>query len=385
MTSRITESVINLLRGIMGRAGILRPTTAIVTFCLCMAGLSRRVLISYTRKQYAFLSILIVALSSVSIPVSAQEIWLSGISPGVRQKMFQESESDYFDLFKSDAAWSKSAQHVKVFMINGGLLLRQSDDEVKAVFADLKRRHIALAMEMGLVTARQDSSGHQACGRNVEGITTPSATRVIAERIKKNSGELRYVAMDEPLWYGHHFGGANACHFTLSELAGNIVPNVAVLREMFPSVEIGDVEPIGTAQPPDWIEEIAQWTEVYRQIVGQKLSFFRADVAWTSPLWQQQLAAVKRLAHARGMKFGVIYDGGGTGKQESDGLWTQEAEQRFGMVESNPSLIPDHAVFQSWVRWPHKLLPETAPNTMTNLILQYVNWKRSRGQEVSHE
>lgn len=303
------------------------------------------------------------------------EIWLSGVPPLLRPKMFQEpsSSSDYLDLFKPDAPWQKVSQRTTVFMTNGGLILRESDAVLQAVFADLKRRHIALAMEMGLVNARRDSSGHQACGVNVEGMTTPNATRVLAERIKKNGGELRYVAMDEPLWYGHHISGANACHFTLRELAGNIAPNVAVLRELFPSVEIGDVEPVGAAKnvPPDWVDEIAQFTQVYQQVVGQKLSFFHADVAWASP-WQQQLGAVKRLAHERGLKFGVIYDGGGTGKQESDELWTQEALQRTRAVESNGATVPDHAVFQTWVRWPHRMLPETQSGTMTNLALQYI-------------
>jgi hypothetical protein len=322
------------------------------------------------------LGLLTILPLDVATAGGASEIWLSGISPGVRQKMFQESQSDYFELFKPDAAWSKSAQQVKVFMINGGLLLRQSDDEVKAVFADLKRRHIALAIEMGLATARQDSSGRQACGTGVEGMATPNATRVIAERIRKNGGELRYVAMDEPLWYGYHFSGANACHFTMNELAGAIAPNVAVLRELFPAVEIGDVEPIGAAKnvPPDWVEEIARWTEVYQQVVRQKLRFFHADIVWASS-WQQQLGAVKRVAHEHGLKFGVIYDGGGTGKQESDALWTQEAVERFQMVESNPATLPDHAVFQSWARWPHDMLPEDQPGTMTWLVNQYVGTK----------
>jgi hypothetical protein len=30
-------------------------------------------------------------------------VWLSGVPPFVRQKMFQESDSDYMDLFKPDA------------------------------------------------------------------------------------------------------------------------------------------------------------------------------------------------------------------------------------------------------------------------------------------
>ena len=86
------------------------------------------------------------------------EVWLSGVPPFVREQMFHESDSDYMDLFKPDAPWSKSAQVVKVFMINGGLVMHQSDEELKAVFSDLKRRNIALAIEMGLLSGK-DSKG----------------------------------------------------------------------------------------------------------------------------------------------------------------------------------------------------------------------------------
>lgn len=86
---------------------------------------------------------------------SLPEIWLAGTSPFVRQKMFQESECDFFDLFRPNAPWSKTAQHIKVFMINGGVILHESDDQVKALFADLRRRHIALAMAMGLLPEGQ--------------------------------------------------------------------------------------------------------------------------------------------------------------------------------------------------------------------------------------
>lgn len=319
--------------------------------------------------------VLLAVLPNAAVAGGATEIWLSGVAPFLRQKMFQEpiSSSDYLDLFKPDAPWQKTSQRVKVFMTNGGLILRESDAVLQAIFADLKRRNIALAIEMGLLTGK-DSLGQQACGVGVEGFGAPETARVISERIKKNGGELRYIAMDEPLFFGQHFKGKNACQWSMNDVARDIAPRVAVLRETFPSIEIGDVEPIGAAQnlPPDWIDEIAQWTQVYQQVVGQKLSFFHADVAWASP-WQQQLAAVKRVAHERELKFGVIYDGGGSGKQESDELWTQEALQRSRAVEANPSTIPDHAVFQTWARWPHHMLPEDKPGTMTWLVNQYVN------------
>jgi hypothetical protein len=311
-------------------------------------------------------------VSSSRVKPGLPEIWLAGTSPFVRKKMFQESESDFFDLFKPDAPWSKSAQYVKVFMINGGVLLHESDDDVKALFADLKRRHIELGIEMGLLSGRSSDGTQQECGVGVEGFGAPGTAQVIANRIQKNGGELAYVAMDEPLWYAHHFSGKNCCQWSMERVAQDIAPRVADLRAKFPNVQIGDVEPVGTAQPADWVQEITEWTHVYQKVIGEKLAFFHADVVWTAPVWRQQYSAIKSNMQAGQIRFGVIYDGGGTGKTESDDLWTQEAEERFHLVESTPSLVPDHAIFQSWARWPHHLLPETEHGTMTNLVLKYL-------------
>jgi hypothetical protein len=54
----------------------------------------------------------------------SSEVWLSGVPPFVRENVFRESDSDYMDLFKPGAPWSKAAQTVRVFMINGGLVMR---------------------------------------------------------------------------------------------------------------------------------------------------------------------------------------------------------------------------------------------------------------------
>jgi hypothetical protein len=315
-----------------------------------------------------FVGWLVLAGGQVAL---AAEIWLNGVSPFVHHKLWQDAGSDFFELFKPDAAWSKSAQHVKVFKTNGGAVMREPDGEVKAMFADLKRRHIPLAIEMGLLTGRSPDGKVQECGVGIEGFTSAGYAKLLANRIKMLGGELAFVAMDEPLWYGHHFKGKNGCQWPMERVAQNMMSEIADLRAQFPNVQIGDTEPVGTAQPPDWVEEIAQWTQVYQKVTGEKLSFFHADVVWNVP-WQQQFSAIKNQMHRSGIKFGVIYDGGGTGKQESDVLWNQEAAERFRAVESNPSLVPDQVVFQSWVQWPHKMLPETQPGTMTNLVLQYV-------------
>jgi hypothetical protein len=316
-------------------------------------------------------ALLSIGLYGQAIAATAPAIWLAGVPPFARTKMFQETESDYLDLFRPDAPWSNAASHVQVFLTNGGLILRESDDVLKNVFADLKRRHMALAVEVGLL-AGKDREGHQACGVGVEGFSAPDQTKVIADIIKKLGGSLDYIVMDEPLWYGHNFHGTNACKSSVGDIAREVAMRVATIRQIFPAVQIGDEEPVAILQPTDWMEEVAQWLKAYRQAVGEPLNIVNADVQWTGP-WQRQLPLFKNIVKASGSKFGIIYDGGGSGNQESDRLWTQEAENRFRAVEADPSLVPDLAILQTWARWPHRMLPETQPGTMTNLVNRYVS------------
>ena len=316
-------------------------------------------------------ALLCFGLGNRSIAATAPEIWLAGVPPFARSKMFQESESDYLELFRADAPWSNAASHVQVFLTNGGLILRESDDQLKSVFADLKRRHIALAVETGLL-AGKDSAGRQACGVGIEGFIAPDQGTTIANRILKNGGTLDYIVLDEPLWYGHVFHGPNACQSSIEDVAREVAARVVAIRKIFPSVKVGDNEPAATLQPSDWLDQITKWTKAYQTAAGEPFSFFNADVQWSGP-WKQQLPVLKKLVEGEGSKFGIIYNGGGSAAQESDEVWTQEAEDRFRAVETNPALVPDIAVLQTWGRWPKKMLPENQRGTMTNLVIRYLS------------
>lgn len=314
----------------------------------------------------------VIAMSAICSSAQTRDVWLIGIPPWARVNVFHDTTpSDYLDMFHSDAPWSKSASQLRVFQTTGALVLRESDDTLKAVFADLQRRHIALAIEGGMLTG-VGPSGHFECGRGVEGFGAAGSMRVLANRIKKNGGELAFIAMDEPLWYGHHFRGTNACQWSPEYLAQQILGELKEVREIFPEVKVGDVEPIASPQPEDWTDQIIAWTRTWRQITGEPFAFVRADVVWTGS-WRTELPALKRKLRAEHIEYSLIYDGGGTGKQESDQLWTEEAAQRFRMVEADPQMAPEQAVIQTWVRWPSHMLPETQPGTLTNLLLQYVS------------
>jgi hypothetical protein len=333
------------------------------------------------------LSLIILATAAAGAATArTRDVWLIGIPPWARANVFHDpSPSDYLDLFSPGAPWGKSASQLRVFGTTGALISRESDETLQQVFAELKRRHIALAIEGGMLTG-VGPSGLFECGRGVEGFGAAGSTRVLAQHIKKKGGDLAYIAMDEPLWYGHHFHGANACQWSPEYLARQIAGELKGVREIFPDVKVGDIEPIAPAppQPADWTDQVLAWTRTWRQITGEPFDFVRADVVWAGP-WRQELPKLKRELRAEHIKYSLIYDGGGDGRTQTDAIWTETAAQRFQAVEADPQMAPEQAIIQTWVRWPAHMLPETQPGTLTNLLLQYLSLPASeRGDNERH-
>lgn len=306
----------------------------------------------------------IAALAGLGLHAArAADIWFGGVDPFVRQAIQPGVPSDYTDLFRPDAPWSKAAAQVKVFETSTQFVNRGSDDQVRAMLDDLRQRHIKLA----LGALMQPQPPH--CGQNVEGYSAPGAMAAIAEKIKRLAGELDYVAMDEPLWFGHRYDGAQACHASIPEIARNVAVNVAAMRRVFPNVQIGDGEPFPVdSTSPAWLDEIAQWIAAYRAATGENLAFFQTDMNWHMP-WRQPLGALSAMLTAAGITYGVIYDGD---PDAPTGLaWTQQAERHFVAVESDPATTPAQALLYSWMPHPTHFLPESQAGTMTWLVNRY--------------
>ena len=231
------------------------------------------------------------------------------------------------------------------------------------MIADLQRRNIPLALEISALTNKGD------CGQKVEGYGRPGEVVRSVEQIRQLGGDLKYIAMDGPLWSGHAFNGANSCHTPVSAIALDVAANVRAIKQVFPDVQVGDIEPAGRFDPPDWVDQIMQWTKTYQDAVGEPLVFLHLDVVWAGP-WRQQLAMLARRLHAAGIKIGVIYNG--DPDDQTDLAWTGHAEQRFSTIEADPAITPDQAILQTWMVHPSHILPETQPGTMTWLVNRYL-------------
>jgi hypothetical protein len=291
---------------------------------------------------------------------AAQQIWLSGVDPVVQADRGGRAESDFMDLFRPNAPWRGAAAAVQVFKLSTQFLQRSSDSDLAAVIQDLRRRHIALAMEAEILVATPR------CGNGVPGYTTTAVIRKAAQRVAAQGGEIAYVAFDEPMTWGHF--AHRACQYPTEDLVENIAPNIRALKAVFPAVRFGDIEPV-TDQTSGRLGEILRFAELFKAKTGEPLSFLQADLIWQNN-WRPQLTVWKSRLHAAGLAYGVVIDGDPA--DSSDLVWTRHAVQRYRELAADTTLSPDACSIQSWQPRPTPMWPEDDPGSLTGVVVQTV-------------
>jgi hypothetical protein len=315
-------------------------------------------------RRAGYMAMLAVLFSGLARPVGAADIWLSAIDPVVqKEQKHSDTPSDYMDLFRPNAPWATAASGLKAFKISTQFGLRSTDDQLRTLINDLQRRHIGLAIELAILV------GTDRCGTTVEGYASPNAVEVLAKRIKKFGAQINYVAMDEPVWMGHaakgvthpEIRGAVRCEDSVSDLVEQIAPKVAILRELFPNIQIGDIDPVH-GRYPSQIDDLPMFADLFRKETGVPLSFVHADISWDTN-WQPLLEALAERLHRRGIRLGVICNGNPT--ERRDEAWISQALQHCRTIAADPKIKADEFIVQSWNPAPTKMLPETDPGALT--------------------
>ena len=284
-------------------------------------------------------------------------IWFAPLDPTPRANF--TGSPQFLSLFSPSAPWPNAAARTSVFKLYAGALENLGDANLRALFAELDRRGIELALEYGVL-------GETAtCGQGIEGFGGRALVSA-ARRVSQLGGTLRYVAMDEPFYFGSLYDGANACHWTPQQVATDAAVSLRALKAEFPLVEVGDIEPLPIAGT-DWLARYTSMIDAFATS-GFPLAFLHADVQWPDAQWRASVDAIRAAATERSVRFGVIYNGDGT--DTSDAQWLGKAEQRMTDYELE-SDAPAFAVFQSWHPYPRKLLPESDSDAFTWLINRY--------------
>lgn len=280
-------------------------------------------------------------------PLMAQQVWFAmrGMEyewNGVR------GHEDWDRLFLGpNPQWPRSLDHISVVLVTPQTLSRISVSDLRHVVARLRERGVSLAAGM-LAQAH-----HEQCGETVEGYAEPGETAAIAAKIKEAGGELRFAAMDEPLWFGHYYRGKGACRLSVADVAHGVASNVSVYLKAFPNIVIGDIEPLPTLTSQEgWQADYREWMEEFRASTGTPLAFLQLDIDWDWPRrkWQLGLYAAVRLLHRVNLPLGIIYNARPDAKNDID--WLAQAARHIGEIEGSIGIVPDQAIFGSWARFP---------------------------------
>jgi len=298
--------------------------------------------------------------SAVAAAQPHPSIWFAPMQPSLRPDGTEAGAIDYFDLFAASAPWEVAAQHVSVFKIYAALLQNAADDQIRRLVAGLAERHIALGLEAPvLVEPNRCDSGTEA---------TFWVVGLVA-RLKRLGGNLKSFAMVGPLIDGHTSPRPNACHRSIPEVAAEAARVTAALRQFYPGLEVGEIEPLGQGSNyPNW-HELGAWFDAWRKASGRPIAFLHIDTGWGTR-WQDDMRDVAKQTRAAGVRFGVIYNG--SPSDLSDEAFTSDALEHADELESALSGAPDDVILQSWEDYPRHALPDTAAGTMTGLVRAYV-------------
>ena len=305
-----------------------------------------------------------VCSASLGAAASAENIWLAAQAP--YPPAGDPGRPDFMDLFNARAPWPETSRVVKVVQLPTQFMAWVPDGQLRIIIDDLNRRGISLGIE----SLAQNGDNEPRCGQRVEGYGHPKEVAAIAAKIQRVGGTLAYLAMDEPLTFGHFFNGPTACHSSVADVAERVAEVLGEYRRVFPNVIIGDIEPGGAFRSPEWNADYRQWVIDFREKVGTPLSFLRLDIDWNDGDPRQAVDEGIALARDNGLKLQIIYNGRDTDK--SDQAWIESAKANIKLVESRLGGAADTVVFQSWAPHPTYLLPETSPTTLTGLLAWYL-------------
>lgn len=238
----------------------------------------------------------------------------------------------------------------------------------------LRQHNIALAVPFGFVDS-------ETCGQGIEGLGSARQHNVYPREMRKRGVPLDYAVMDEPLYYGHNYGGKNACQFSVSQVVASVVDNVQMIRAHYPNIRFVWVEPPqGLAGGP---AELAQALDDYEARLGEFPVSVRFDIAWgradkwTSE-WHANLPGFIRVLKTRGIGYGIIYNAGRINGRppQTDQEWISSAKANVADWKRTIADAPNQVVIQTWTPNPARIVPESDPSTMTGYLKWFVEHSR---------
>ena len=297
------------------------------------------------------------------------EVWFGPNDFVVRPwKPDQRGPLDFMQLFIPGSPWGASAHSVRYFQTNSFLFEKLSDTELQTVINNLRDRGMKLAVEDGGIEY------DPLCGKSVEGYVSTEYVLANFQKVQRLGGVVDAYVADSPYWAGTL--NPDGCQWSPTETAQRTSKFAAALRTVFPAIAVGSVEIYETEYASDPTGAgYLEFLDAFRVASGKDFAFLHYDDGTPdSPNWYPAAIRARDIARGRGLPFGIIYNGNSSDTilvEHSDEEWLNAAKRKMLAYELRAGAPSDHAIIESWVKYPTHVLPETDPTAHTNLILYY--------------
>jgi hypothetical protein len=322
------------------------------------------------------ISLLAFALTLSLTPAHAATVdrpglWLTTLEP-IWRHIRAWPTSDYRELGKNPAAWSNVLRRLSVFQFSEKYAVHGDAEELRTLIALLGENRVEVAVQgIPLVATKQ-------CGLGVESFGTKDETLIAVTRLHSLGATVKYIAFDEPLFYGHFFGGGRTtvgCRLPVPAVVSQVIDREMSLRAAAPGVRIGDVEPFGLTDvsAPEWIAAYQEWLTLYRVKAGHDWDFVQADIVWTRANWREQFfPALKAIQRAK-LIWGPMYTADARAFSNAD--WASQISKAYHQFEGDLGVHPPQAIIASWTDYPRANLPETEAASLTGAALGYLRYR----------
>ena len=318
----------------------------------------------------------VLAVAAAPISASAQQLWFApndDLPRGPNGDLYLNH--DFPHLFDPSPTWDPKIDVFKISPKMGSVV--GPAEGLNRINAFLRGRRIALAVSIGaaLMDNRNPTPGE--CGFGVEGMSRPGRNAADFRRLKQLGIEIRYVAMDEPLTFGHYYSKKNACHYSIDDVARRAAAAIAEIRQYYPEVRVVDEEAPPITTTAQWNTDFPKWLEAYRRAAGEPLDAIVFDLDWSQP-WQAVVAPGSRAARDAGVRVGIFITGARPGASDAEAVAAYK--RNLQAVEAS-GLKFDLVDVANWTPHPSRNLPESDPDTLTSVLA----WYRSHGEKGDHD
>jgi hypothetical protein len=244
-----------------------------------------------------------------------------------------------------------------------------TDEQLKALFAFLKKEHIKLDLEVGAIKPW-----------GVTGEDTFRKEKKMWDRFIADGADIHGIAMDEPV-----AATLSYLHKPLSYAVEETAQFVALVRENYPQFVVGDIE----GHPSSDKEQLmAFWDGLGARLKNmgvRNIDYVRLDVDWMhfvhhTAQGKRGWPGVREIeieCHKRHLPFSLIYWAADYGElnranRVTDMTWDQAILQQAQWYKAVQG-IPDQYVIETWVAIPAENVPETKQGTFMQSVLDFYN------------